>query len=102
MKFPLGCVGVSKLMSKYTVDRRQPRASGVRLSAKSSLSVFVNTKILILSYKISIFAFTKKVLDQRNLGPPQVKCWFLISNIFHVMNFRHFLEMLEIKSRHLT
>ena len=44
----------------------------------------------------------KKVLDQRNLGPPQVKCWFLISNIFHVMNFRHFLEILEIKSRHLT
>ena len=29
------------------------------------------------------------------LGPPQVKCWLLISNIFYVMNFQHFSEMLE-------
>ena len=30
-----------------------------------------------------------------HLGPTQVKCRLLISSIFHVMNFRHFLEMLE-------
>ena len=33
------------------------------LSAQSSLSIFVNAKILILSYKISISAFTKIVLE---------------------------------------
>ena len=33
------------------------------LSAQSSLSIFINAKILILSYKISIFAFTKIVLE---------------------------------------
>ena len=40
-------------------------------------------------------------------GPTQVKCWLLISSIFDAMNFKHFLEKLEIhcieiKSRHLT
>ena len=37
------------------------------LSAQSSLSIFVNAKILILSYEISIFAFTKIVLEWRYL-----------------------------------
>ena len=31
------------------------------------ISVLVNAKILILSYKISIFAFSKIVSEQRNL-----------------------------------
>ena len=36
-------------------------------SAQPSLSIFVNAKILIVSYKISIFAFRKAVLKQRYL-----------------------------------
>ena len=31
-------------------------------------SIFINVKILILSYKINIFAFTKIVLEQRYLS----------------------------------
>ena len=34
------------------------------------------------------------------LGPTQVKCWLLISSIFYVMNFWHFLEMLEFNLWH--
>ena len=34
------------------------------------------------------------------LGPTQVKCRLLISSIFYVMNFQHFLEMLEFNLWH--
>ena len=34
------------------------------------------------------------------LGPTQVKCRLVISDIFYVMNFRHFLEMLEFDLWH--
>ena len=37
------------------------------LQVSSLKSIFVNAKILILSYKISILAFTKIVLEQRYL-----------------------------------
>ena len=37
------------------------------LCAQSSLSIFVNAKILIWSYKISLFVFTKIVLEGRYL-----------------------------------
>ena len=33
-------------------------------------------------------------------GPTQVKCWLLISSIFNVTNFQHFLEMLEFNLWH--
>ena len=33
------------------------------------------------------------VNSEEYLGPPQVKCWLLISSIFYVMNLRHFSEM---------
>ena len=32
-----------------------------------------------------------------DIGPIQVKCGLLISSIFYVMNFGHFLVMLEFK-----
>ena len=39
--------------------------------------------------------------DDRSVkGPTQVKCRLLISSIFYVMNFRHFLEMLEFNLWH--
>ena len=50
--------------------------------SKSSLkSIFINVKILILSYKINYFAFTKIVLEQRYLSRVErfvkrVKNWF--------------------------
>ena len=28
------------------------------------------------------------------IGPPQIKCWLLISSIFDAMNFQHFSKML--------
>ena len=64
---------------------------------------------------------SESIGSKADLGPPQVKYQLLISSIFNVMNFRHFsempyikfqhiqknseihyIEMLEIKSRHLT
>ena len=38
------------------------------LQISSLKSIFINVKILILSYKINIFAFTKIVLEQRYLS----------------------------------
>ena len=35
-----------------------------------------------------------------DLGPTQVKCRLLISSIFDAVNFKHFLEMLEIMMQH--
>ena len=37
----------------------------------------------------------RAVMMKNTIGPTQVKCGLLISSIFYVMNFRHFLEMLE-------
>ena len=42
-----------------------------------------------------------QILSKRlHYGPTQVKCWLLISSFFYVMNFRHFLEMLELNLWH--
>ena len=50
-------------------------------------SIFVNAKILILSYKISIFAFTKIVLEPRYLEmiSPKILLWWLFLVVFHIV-----------------
>ena len=42
----------------------------------------------------------ESLLPLAAVGPTQVKCWLLISSIFYVMNFGHFLEMLEFNLWH--
>ena len=65
-------------------------------------------KILILSYKISFFAFTDIVLERRYLEiliAPLVKKYFSIRNVFYEQVFKYWEEKGYIKvsalSRHL-
>ena len=55
-----------KFLSIYIFLDLEPKLEK-RSSAQVLISVHVNVKILILSYKISIFAFTKILLEQRYL-----------------------------------
>ena len=48
----------------------------------------------------SYFLRHQKHISKLHIGPTQVKCGLLISDIFYVMNFRLFLEMLEFDSWH--
>ena len=52
--------------------------------------------------EIGILGFTDTLCNLHTyLGPTQVKCRLVISDIFYVvMNFRHFSEMLQIKFGH--
>ena len=51
--------------------------------------------------EIGILGFTDTLCNLHTyLGPTQVKCRLVISDIFYVMNFRHFLEMLEFDLWH--
>ena len=55
----------------------------------------------IFCQKISVSIFNLFHYEQvKDIGPPQVKCRLLISSIFYVMNFQHFLEMLEFNLWH--
>ena len=48
----------------------------------------------IFCQKISVSIFNLFHYEQvKDIGPPQVKCRLLISNIFYVLNFQHFSEM---------
>ena len=42
----------------------------------------------------------RAIMMKNTIGPTQVKCGLLISDIFYLMNFRLFLEMLEFNSWH--
>ena len=55
-----------KFLSIYIFLDLEPKLEK-RSSAQVLISIHVNVKILILSYKISIFAFTKIVFKQRYL-----------------------------------
>ena len=45
----------------------------------------------IFCQKISVSIFNLFHYEQvKDIGPPQVKCQLLISNIFYVKNFQHF------------
>ena len=53
--------------------------------------------------EIGILGFTDTLCNLHTyLGPTQVKCRLVISDIFYVMNFRHFLEMLEFDLWHFS
>ena len=91
---------------------------------KHEMMLYYNQNIF--SWAVSLpKQFTNDIWNQMKwciqYGPTQVKCQLLISSFFYVMNFRHFLKMLEfnlwyfwkmseiyyiknakIKSQHLT
>ena len=77
------------------------------LMAKIMRRKNLKNKILVEKYKRYHFIqtplscwFIFKIQKDTYLGPPQVKCRFLISSIFYAMNFQHFLEMLEFNLWH--
>ena len=71
------------------------RHSNVRPGFFGAVAFFEPNMTVVIKYLSQKVDFVNK-MSSANLGPPQVKCRLLISSIFYVMNFPHFLEMLEL------
>ena len=84
--------GIHKGKLKNALNEKRKKLRGFSFSINmANFEAFCRTKKL-----ISNLFFLKS--EYVHVGPTQVKCRHLISSIFYVRNFRHFLEMLEFTS----